>query len=414
MLLIISLILTTIFSINEDHELIFITSEDNVRWYLNERRIENETTKNLTLNFNQLPFDDGYVTIRVEKGGFKPMIWLISNNLNSTQVFHADLKPVSIIVSESGNNWLFWIAGLLFSLLTILTIIVFVKLKNREGISPVIPVPHIDKVIGDYKIIDKIAEGGLGSVFLVEDSENQKYALKLMTKYLDNNELVGRFYLEANIIKELNTFKKSAPIVKCITTGKHKVNERWQPYLVLEYLTGISLKKWISPNNDYDSNIVIIEQLLDALELVHAKSIIHLDFTPENILFKDTTSLNIVLIDFGVATYKVNWSNQTELRNYGIGKPEYMSPEQFDLKQNVDYRSDYYALGIIIYEMFTGNLPFYHDDINIISDLHQNNPLPKLPDSVPRNIINIVEKLTSKNKQDRPDNLVEIRNKLKL
>ena len=406
MLIVLSLLLTALFTENNDYKIVFNSSEENVRWYLNDNRIQDNSSRTLAILYEDIRFINGYITVRVEKGGFKPIVWVISEQLRSDQVFNGELKPASALMNESGNKNTIW-----FLILTVLVGLIFlsfflVKLKKSD--DPVIPFDPGDS-IGDYTIVKKIADGGLGSIFLVEDSDAKQYALKLMTKYIENQELVGRFFLEENIIKELNSYNSNAPIVRCLTTGKHNINGSLHPYLILEYINGMNLKKWISADNNYNDNITIIRQIIDALEVIHSKSIIHLDLTPENILIRDNKRLDIVLIDFGVAAIKQNWSSQVALNNSGIGKPEYMSPEQFDLKQSIDYRTDYYSLGIIIYEMFTGKLPFYHEDLNMISYSHQNEPLPALSVDIPSNIRKIILHLTEKDKEKRPETLSTIK-----
>lgn len=233
-----------------------------------------------------------------------------------------------------------------------------------------------------------------------------------MTSYLNDGDMVGKFFNEGYVLQQIKNKFPDSNIVNVFTTGKYDLNGRKIPYLIIEYIDGQSLEVWLKNNKMLTEKMSIASQIADALNVVHSVNVVHRDLSPENILIRKST-LDIVLIDFGVARYEVDWMKNT---SYGaaFGKPKYMSPEQFSSPSNLDYRSDYYSFGILLYKLFVGKVPF--DDTNIykMSEYHQNTPVPDLPESTPTNIKELIYRLLEKKPENRPSNINEIKKYLKI
>ena len=213
--------------------------------------------------------------------------------------------------------------------------------------------------IGRYKLLHKIGEGGMGVVYLAQQVEPVKrnVALKVIKPGMDSKSVIARFKAEQQAL----AIMEHAHIAHVYDVG---LAPSGRPYFVMEYVKGISII------THCDKFKLTIEQRLhlflhvcEAIQHAHQKGIIHRDLKPSNILvaIQDQQIIPKV-IDFGVArainrplTEQTLYTEQGQL----IGTPEYMSPEQADLSsQNVDTRTDIYSLGVILYELLTGVLPF--------------------------------------------------------
>lgn len=264
----------------------------------------------------------------------------------------------------------------------------------------------------DYKIEKIIGRGGIATIYKAVDIHGNEVAIKVMTSYLNDGDMVGKFFNEGYVLQQIKNKFPDSNIVNVFTTGKYDLNGRKIPYLIIEYIDGQSLEVWLKNNKMLTEKMSIASQIADALNVVHSVNVVHRDLSPENILIRKST-LDIVLIDFGVARYEVDWMKNT---SYGaaFGKPKYMSPEQFSSPSNLDYRSDYYSFGILLYKLFVGKVPF--DDTNIykMSEYHQNTPVPDLPESTPTNIKELIYRLLEKKPENRPSNINEIKKYLKI
>jgi serine/threonine protein kinase len=206
--------------------------------------------------------------------------------------------------------------------------------------------------IGNYRLIRKLGEGGMGEVYLaVEEPVDRKVAIKLMRAGLDA-EYLRRFNDERKALASLN----QRNIVTMFASGE--VNDR--PYFVMEYLDGESLRERMRRGRIPLPELVeITGQICDALNAAHNRQIVHRDIKPENIfLARDDDGLLVKVLDFGIATLKE--SETRTVPNVILGSAAYLSPEQArGLNRNeIDGRADIYALGVLVYEMLTGSLPF--------------------------------------------------------
>ncbi|MCK5808999.1 serine/threonine protein kinase [bacterium] len=245
--------------------------------------------------------------------------------------------------------------------------------------------PQKPEMIGDrYRLIRKIGSGGMGDVFLAEHTIlGKKVAIKLL--YPDQSrkkDVLERFTREAIAASNIG----QANIVDVTDFG---FTAEGNAYFVMEYVEGSSLAALMTPKKPLDVGFIlsVSAQIAQALSRAHQKGIIHRDLKPENILITESNGITpfVKVVDFGISKiYTDNASNgpkkRTLTKNGAIfGTPEYMSPEQAGGDQVVP-ASDVYALGVIMYEMATGELPFYDDNYMKLLHKHQYD-FPALPSS---------------------------------
>ena len=206
--------------------------------------------------------------------------------------------------------------------------------------------------IGAYTLIKKIAEGGMGSIFLGKNKSDDSYvAIKLMSEqYAHNPVLVKRFEQEYKVASKL----EHPNLVKALYYGDFNGN----PYLVLEYIHGESLGRILERKGRLDEieAIRIIAQVANGLNRAHRDNLIHRDVKPENILL--TKNGTAKLTDMGLVKEKFSGDLNLTRSGRGLGTPNYMAPEQFRDAKNADERCDIYSLGATLYTLLTGELPY--------------------------------------------------------
>lgn len=255
------------------------------------------------------------------------------------------------------------------------------------------------KYFGRYEILEKIGKGGMGEVYKAYDSQLQRVvALKLpIFQETPTPTHMERFLREAKTTAGL----RHPNIVTVYDIGL----EGNQPFLVMEFIKGVSLREYVRENKlSYEVIAEILYKVLNALEYAHKQNIIHRDLKPENIMMEDGEPK---VMDFGLA--KVHESSQL-LSQTGmiIGTPQYMPPEQAtgDVK-SMDHRSDIYSVGIILYELMCGQPPFSADSlVNLIYKILNDEPIypKKYQKQIPIELENIALKAIQKDKRYRYDN----------
>ena len=249
---------------------------------------------------------------------------------------------------------------------------------------------------GRYRILKSIGRGGMADVYLAKDLilDNEEVAIKVLrTNYQTDQIAVARFQREARAMAELN----HPNIVSIRDIGE----EDGQQFLVMEYVDGSDLKKYIQDHAPLSNNEVvrIMEEVLSAMTLAHQQGIVHRDLKPQNILLtKDGT---VKVTDFGIAVAFAETSlTQT---NSMLGSVQYLSPEQAR-GSKATVQSDIYAMGIMLFEMLTGHIPYDGDSAVTIALQHFQKPLPSIIDenkNVPQALENVVIKATAKRLSDR-------------
>jgi len=226
-------------------------------------------------------------------------------------------------------------------------------------------------LIKGYRFIEKLAVSEHSAVYLAEkESTGIKVVLKVLRQIpdlTDDIDAFDRFLQEYELIADL----EHPNIVKIYDLGVSDDHA----HIAMEYLSGGDLQQKMKAGISEQDAVDYLLQIASALSEVHKVGILHRDLKPGNIMLRDDG--NIVLIDFGLAKRmrsNLKITNQGEI----FGTPYYMSPEQGHANE-VDARSDIYSLGVIFYEMLTGEKPFYAADAMGIIYRHSNSPVPLLP-----------------------------------
>jgi len=244
--------------------------------------------------------------------------------------------------------------------------------------------------IPGYKIIKKLGVGGQATVYLaIQQGFDRKVALKVMSPALAADPSFGkRFIREAKIVAKLS-HNNIVTVYDVGQSGNYY-------YLAMEYLPSRDIKAKITKGMTTRDCLIIIAKVARALHFAHDKGYIHRDVKSENIIFNQDNEP--VLTDFGIAKAS-NSSTQMTQTGKLIGTPEYMSPEQCR-GQKIDGRSDIYSLGIILYEMLTGGVPFTGEDSVAICIMHVTAPIPKLPPRL-KHLQWLIDKLLDKDPDKR-------------
>lgn len=263
------------------------------------------------------------------------------------------------------------------------------------------------RINGRYEILRILGEGGMANVYLAEDTIlGRKVAVKVLRGDLANDEkFVRRFQREALAASSLN----HPNIVEMYDVGE----DNGDFYIVMEYIEGRNLKQLIKKRGalTIPEVVDIMLQLTDGLAHAHDAYIIHRDIKPQNILILDNGLVKIT--DFGIAM-ALNSSQLTQT-NSVMGSVHYLPPEQASGKGST-IKSDIYSLGILMYELLTGKLPFKGENAVEIALKHMKDPLPSLHrelDNVPQSIENAIIKATAKNPKNRYNNAREMHDDLK-
>jgi len=213
--------------------------------------------------------------------------------------------------------------------------------------------------IGRYELLELIGEGGMGLVYLAEQKEpvRRRVALKIIKPGMDSRQVVARFEAERQALALLD----HPNIAHVFDAG---CTETGRPYFVMEHVKGMSITRYCDDNKlTIEQRLRLFEQVCEAVHHAHQKGIIHRDLKPSNILVSVHGDRAVPkIIDFGIAkaiTSPLTDKTFVTFRGELLGTPEYMSPEQVDLAtQDIDTRSDIYSLGVVLYELLAGVLPF--------------------------------------------------------
>ena len=255
---------------------------------------------------------------------------------------------------------------------------------------------------GRYKILQHIADGGNGEVYVVENIfMHKKWAMKIINQHVVAPALIRRFQTEARLLAKLN----HPNIVQAVDFG---ISGDDQPYFVMELLSGMTLSDSIKKHGALPASqaIDIVTSVCKALSYAHNLEIVHRDVKPGNIMLSEQTNNVLVkLLDFGIASFSDGERSKLTATGDVFGSPAYMSPEQCNAGKT-DSRSDIYSLGCTFFEMLTGAPPFHGRTIMETMMMHISSQAPTLQDgalgkSFPPALEYIVKKMMAKSVSER-------------
>ncbi len=231
-----------------------------------------------------------------------------------------------------------------------------------SGIEATMPLQSSEpssKRIGPYKLRELLGEGGMGSVYVAEQDKpiRRKVALKIIKPGMDSQEVIARFEAERQAL----ALMEHPNIAKVFDAG---TTELGRPYFIMELVKGLPITDHCDVNKlGNRDRLNLFLQVCHAVQHAHQKGIIHRDLKPSNVIIAMHDTIPVVkVIDFGVAkAIGQSLSDQSLYTNFNqmIGTPLYMSPEQAgQSSMDVDTRSDVYSMGVMLYELITGNTPF--------------------------------------------------------
>lgn len=224
-------------------------------------------------------------------------------------------------------------------------------------------IEQIGQWIGPYKLVRVLGEGGMGMVYLAEQEKpiRRRVALKVIKPGMDSKRVLARFEAERQALALLD-HPNIAHVHQAGTT------QAGRPYFVMEYVEGLPINEYCDSHKlTIKDRLGLFLQVCQAVQYAHQKGIIHRDIKPSNILISEQQGKNTPkIIDFGIAKAihqpLIDRTFDTE-QDQLFGTPEYMSPEQTEPKaRDIDTRTDVYSLGIVLYELLAGGLPFDPDD----------------------------------------------------
>jgi len=256
--------------------------------------------------------------------------------------------------------------------------------------------------IAGYEIVRELGVGGMATVYLaIQPGFEREVALKVMAPNLTADKtFADRFLREAKIVAQLSHPHIVAVYDVGVDEGKH--------YIAMEYHPGGDLASRAREGLPVSEIVDILTQMAKALDYAHEKGYVHRDIKPGNVLFG--TEDRAVLTDFGIAKAAdaANAATQVDAKGASqpltkvgsvLGTPWYMSPEQAR-GQPLDGRSDLYSLGIVLFELLTGHVPYQADDAVTVGIAHINDPVPTLPPEFARYQL-VLSKLLAKDPDDR-------------
>ncbi|MEL7498721.1 MAG: serine/threonine-protein kinase [Planctomycetota bacterium] len=257
-----------------------------------------------------------------------------------------------------------------------------------------------DIYFGDYVVIDKLGQGGMGTVLLARHRRmDRQVAIKVLpVTVLESKDAVARFYQEVKVAAQLT----HPNIVLSFDAGEHHGFH----YLVMEYVPGHDLAEVLSQLGPIPIPMALdyVSQAAKGLNYAHGKGVVHRDIKPSNLLLNDEGVIKI--LDMGLARLGTTINQEvTQLTTTGqvMGTVEYMSPEQAEDTRQADVRSDIYSLGCTLYRLLTGRSPFSRDTVVKTILAHRSDAIPQIETGFPEdNEVNgLFQRMVAKKPEDR-------------
>jgi tRNA A-37 threonylcarbamoyl transferase component Bud32 len=232
---------------------------------------------------------------------------------------------------------------------------------------------------GRWTVARELGRGGVGSVFEASDASGARVAIKvLLPDWLEHEQAIDRFAREARVLSKLET----PHVGKLLDVGNLDASQGGMPYLVLELLDGLDLARLVEKRGPIPFRQAFhwCADACEGLAAAHAIGVIHRDIKPSNIFLAqlDDGPPIVKVVDFGIATNELTRRN-TKLTGKDVlmGSPAYMSPEQMISSRDVDARSDVWSMGVTLYEILSGQIPFPGDtDLEIFANAMTKPPIP--------------------------------------
>lgn len=280
-----------------------------------------------------------------------------------------------------------------------------------ESVAPLGALPAGEQV-GHYRVLKRLADGGMGEVYLAERSDGQfdkQVALKVLSQGLVTEAMVQRFMRERQILAQL-----SHPHIAALYDAGMTANNR--PWFAMEYVSGVNINTYCEQQNcSVEACLSLFMTVCEAIAYAHSKGIIHRDLKPANIWIDTAEHMGQpMVLDFGIATIQQPQADDDPMTGTGqvIGTPGYMSPEQITGRANqsdetqaaprLDGRSDVFSLGVILYQLLTKRHPFAADSVTETNYKVLKESPPAIPGSQLRpDLVAIIEQCLAKDPADR-------------
>ena len=264
-------------------------------------------------------------------------------------------------------------------------------------------------VDGRYRILDAMAAGSMGVVYRAERVPVGKaVAIKFLhAAFASDPEFVGRFERETRVMSKL-----AHP--HCVSVLDFGVDEG-APYLVMDFVSGITLSHILDDGPvEVPRALTLIRQILAGLAHAHEQEIVHRDIKPANLMISEEigTGPHVRILDFGLARLRGAINATATQSHVVVGTPSYMAPEQ-TVGSTVDARADLYAVGVVLFEMVTGEKPFRAEDTLELLAMHRGAPVPRLANVAPPAVVvpdglqEIVDRALAKDPADRFQSAME-------
>ncbi|HQU82330.1 MAG TPA: protein kinase [Pyrinomonadaceae bacterium] len=256
----------------------------------------------------------------------------------------------------------------------------FLETSPLKAINSENALPKMPEQIGRYKIIEQIGRGGMGTVYLAEREDlKKKVALKIIKRGMDTDEILRRFQTERQILANL----EHSNIARLLDGG---VSEDSLPFIVMEYVSGKDLLDYCDEKDlSLNEKLELFRKICAAVSYAHQNLVVHRDLKPSNILV--TKDGEPKLLDFGISKLLTNETDETgTATSLGMMTPNYASPEQFR-GETVSTATDIYSLGVILFELLTGELPYeirskrFDEAAKIVAETEPRKPSSIIQDS---------------------------------
>ncbi len=265
---------------------------------------------------------------------------------------------------------------------------------------------------GRYRLISLLGEGGIGFVARAEQvSVGREVAIKFLSRSADDREQVVRFKREA---KALAMLRHPA----CLTLHDFDYSAELECYyMVTELVDGAEFGAAVHAGMPLSEALLIMSHVCDALAYAHEQGILHRDLKPQNVMVTGSHALPVKLLDFGLARLYQSTFGEDDYKvsrtGHVYGTPAYMSPEQCMASEDIGPSSDVYSLGVMLYELCSGRLPFEKGTMTQVLMSHITEDIEPLNEPhLPQDLLDLVTAMLEKEPEDRPQDLYEVRSTL--